>query len=31
MRFEDYRGRYLMPCHNLGHEDDAMMIRFDVV
>jgi len=30
MRFEDYRGRYLIHCHNLEHEDHAMMARFDV-
>jgi FtsP/CotA-like multicopper oxidase with cupredoxin domain len=31
MRFEGYRGRYLIHCHNLEHEDHAMMARFDVV
>jgi spore coat protein A len=31
MRFDGYRGRYLMHCHNLEHEDHAMMARFDVV
>jgi spore coat protein A len=31
MRFEQYRGRYLMHCHNLEHEDYDMMMRFDVV
>lgn len=31
MRFEGYRGRYLMHCHNLEHEDHSMMARFDVV
>jgi FtsP/CotA-like multicopper oxidase with cupredoxin domain len=30
MRFEGYRGRYLIHCHNLEHEDHAMMARFDV-
>jgi spore coat protein A len=29
-RFEGYRGRYLLHCHNLEHEDHAMMARFDV-
>jgi spore coat protein A len=31
MRFGSYRGRYLMHCHNLEHEDYDMMMRFDVV
>ena len=31
MRFDGYRGRYLMHCHNLEHEDHDMMMRFDVV
>jgi spore coat protein A len=31
MRFEGYRGRYLIHCHNLEHEDNSMMARFDVV
>ena len=31
MRFDGYRGRYLMRCHNLEHEDYDMMMRFDVV
>ena len=30
MRFEGYRGRYLFHCHNLEHEDNGMMARFDV-
>jgi FtsP/CotA-like multicopper oxidase with cupredoxin domain len=30
-RFDGYRGRYLLHCHNLGHEDHYMMARFDVV
>ena len=29
-RFTGYRGRYVMHCHNLEHEDHAMMARFDV-
>jgi hypothetical protein len=29
-RFEGCRGRYLLHCHNLEHEDRAMMARFDV-
>jgi len=31
MRFDGYRGRYLMHCHNLEHEDYDLMMRFDVV
>lgn len=31
MRFGGYRGRYLLHCHNLEHEDRGMMARFDVV
>jgi spore coat protein A, manganese oxidase len=31
MRFDGYRGRYVMHCHNLEHEDHDMMMRFDVV
>ena len=31
IRFDSYRGRYLLHCHNLEHEDHAMMARFDVV
>jgi len=31
MRFDSYRGRYMMHCHNLEHEDHSMMARFDVV
>ena len=29
-RFQDLRGRYVMHCHNVVHEDHAMMVRFDV-
>ncbi len=29
-RFAGYRGKYLLHCHNLAHEDHAMMARFDV-
>ncbi len=31
IRFRDFLGKYLMHCHNLVHEDHAMMLRFDVV
>jgi FtsP/CotA-like multicopper oxidase with cupredoxin domain len=30
MRFRDWEGKYVMHCHNLIHEDHAMMLRFDV-
>lgn len=29
VRFTDYPGRYLLHCHNLEHEDMAMMAAFD--
>jgi FtsP/CotA-like multicopper oxidase with cupredoxin domain len=31
LRFRDFKGKYLMHCHNLVHEDHAMMLRFDIV
>ena len=31
MRFDGYRGKYVMHCHNLEHEDSAMMANFQVV
>ena len=30
-RFRDFVGRYVIHCHNVVHEDHAMMLRFDVV
>jgi FtsP/CotA-like multicopper oxidase with cupredoxin domain len=30
VRFTDYRGRFVMHCHNLEHEDMAMMATFTV-
>ncbi len=30
-RFRDMKGRYVMHCHNVVHEDHAMMIRWDTV
>ncbi|MCU0426702.1 MAG: multicopper oxidase domain-containing protein [Candidatus Kapabacteria bacterium] len=30
LRFEKYRGLYLVHCHNLEHEDDGMMLNFQV-
>jgi spore coat protein A, manganese oxidase len=31
MRWNGYRGRYLLHCHNVEHEDHSMMARVDVV
>jgi len=31
LRFRDFRGKYMMHCHNLTHEDHAMMLRWDIV
>ncbi len=31
VRFDNYRGRYLLHCHNLEHEDMGMMSNFEVV
>ncbi|MFE1952638.1 multicopper oxidase domain-containing protein [Streptomyces sp. NPDC059524] len=28
VRFTDYAGRFLLHCHNLEHEDMAMMAEF---
>jgi FtsP/CotA-like multicopper oxidase with cupredoxin domain len=30
MKFRDWKGSYVMHCHNLVHEDHSMMIRWDV-
>src|SRR5262249_14243082 len=30
MRWSGFRGRYLLHCHNLEHEDHKMMARIDV-
>jgi FtsP/CotA-like multicopper oxidase with cupredoxin domain len=29
-RFRDFTGKYVMHCHNVVHEDHAMMIRWDI-
>ncbi|MDH4582402.1 bilirubin oxidase [Pseudomonas sp. BN415] len=29
-RFRDFKGKYVMHCHNVIHEDHAMMIRWDL-
>jgi len=31
IQFRDFTGSWVMHCHNVIHEDTAMMIRFDVV
>jgi FtsP/CotA-like multicopper oxidase with cupredoxin domain len=31
LRFRDFQGKYMMHCHNLTHEDHAMMMRWDIV
>lgn len=31
LRFEDFKGPFVFHCHNIAHEDDRMMGRFDVV
>jgi FtsP/CotA-like multicopper oxidase with cupredoxin domain len=31
MRWKDFHGKYVMHCHNVVHEDHAMMIRWDIV
>jgi FtsP/CotA-like multicopper oxidase with cupredoxin domain len=31
MQFRDFLGRYLIHCHNMGHEDAFMMVRWDIV
>jgi FtsP/CotA-like multicopper oxidase with cupredoxin domain len=30
IRFRDFLGKYVMHCHNLIHEDHAMMVRWDI-
>jgi FtsP/CotA-like multicopper oxidase with cupredoxin domain len=31
MRWRDFLGKYVLHCHNVVHEDHAMMIRWDIV
>lgn len=31
MQFRDLSGRYLIHCHNMNHEDDFMMVRWDIL
>lgn len=30
-QFRDFNGKYIIHCHNLVHEDHAMMLRYDIV
>ena len=31
VKFGNYLGKYVLHCHNLEHEDDGMMLQFEVV
>ena len=31
MQFRNFLGRYLIHCHNMNHEDNFMMVRWDIV
>jgi FtsP/CotA-like multicopper oxidase with cupredoxin domain len=31
MKWSDFKGKYVMHCHNVVHEDHGMMIRWDIV
>ena len=31
LAFRDFKGRYLIHCHNMNHEDAFMMVRWDIV
>ncbi len=31
IKFHDHRGSFVLHCHNMEHEDHAMMARFDVI
>lgn len=31
LEFKDFKGPYVFHCHNLEHEDMAMMARFDTI
>ena len=31
VQFQKFRGRYVFHCHNVEHEDMAMMARFDTI
>jgi FtsP/CotA-like multicopper oxidase with cupredoxin domain len=31
MRFRDFKGKYMVHCHNMNHEDNFMLARWDIV
>jgi FtsP/CotA-like multicopper oxidase with cupredoxin domain len=31
LKFRDWVGRYMIHCHNMNHEDNFMVVRWDVV
>ena len=31
MKFPDNKGKYMVHCHNLEHEDDGMMLQFEII
>jgi FtsP/CotA-like multicopper oxidase with cupredoxin domain len=31
LQFRDFKGRYLIHCHNMNHEDNFMMVRWDII
>jgi FtsP/CotA-like multicopper oxidase with cupredoxin domain len=31
MRFRDFKGKYVIHCHNMNHEDNFMLVRWDIV
>ncbi|HEV3317475.1 MAG TPA: multicopper oxidase domain-containing protein [Candidatus Angelobacter sp.] len=31
LQFRDFKGKYLIHCHNMNHEDNFMMVRWDIV
>jgi FtsP/CotA-like multicopper oxidase with cupredoxin domain len=31
LKFRDYSGPFVFHCHNIEHEDMAMMARFDII
>jgi FtsP/CotA-like multicopper oxidase with cupredoxin domain len=30
LRFRDFMGKYMIHCHNMGHEDNFMLVRWDI-
>lgn len=30
LHFRDFHSKYVLPCHNIIHEDNMMMLRFDI-